>query len=188
MTVAPRLVRVLPPRVLPARRVRQRHAVLAPIFRTQNNLALTYQDLGRVHEALSLRQEVYSGTSKLYGEEHDATLRVAANYANSLTYLRRFEEAKALLRKMMPVARRVLGDAHFLTLNMRANYARTLNNDPNATLDDLNEAVTTLQDAGRTARRVMGGANPTTVDIEGTLQTARAHLRARERQSASGSS
>ena len=68
------------------------------------------------------------------------------------------------------------------------NYARALNNDPDATLDDVREAVTTLQDAGRTARQVLGGANPTTVDIEGVLQIAQSHLRARERQSAAGRS
>ena len=62
------------------------------------------------------------------------------------------------------------------------SYARTLNNDPNATLDDLREAVTTFQDVERIARRVLGGANPTTVDIEGALQTARAHLRRRARE------
>ena len=117
-----------------------------------------------------------------------ACSRQSGRKSGTIGELRRFEEAKALLRKMMPVAPRVLGDAHFLTLNMRANYARTLNNDPKATLDDIREAVTTLQDAGRTARRVLGGANPTTVDIEGVLQIAQSHLRARERQSAAGRS
>ena len=92
------------------------------------------------------------------------------------------------MRKTIRVARRVLGESNELTLRMRWNYARALNNDPDATLDDVREAVTTLQDAGRTARRVMGGSNPTTVDIEGVLQIAQSHLRARETQSASGSS
>ena len=49
-----------------------------------------------------------------------------------------------------------------------------------ATLDDLREAVTTLEDAERIARRVFGGSHPLTVDIEASLQTARAALRARE--------
>ena len=49
-----------------------------------------------------------------------------------------------------------------------------------ATLDDLREAVTTLEDVARTARRVLGGAHPITVDIGLTLQRARAGLRARE--------
>ena len=38
--------------------------------------------------------------------------------------------------------------------------------DPSATIDDLREAVTTLEDVGRMARRVFGGAHPLTVGIE----------------------
>ena len=49
-----------------------------------------------------------------------------------------------------------------------------------ATLDDLREAVTTLEETARTTRRVMGGAHPLTVAIETALREARAALRARE--------
>ena len=63
---------------------------------------------------------------------------------------------------------------------MRWSYALSLYEDPDATLDDLNEAVTTLEDVGRIARRVLGGANPLTVDIERALRDARAALSARE--------
>ena len=48
-----------------------------------------------------------------------------------------------------------------------------------ATLDDLREAVTTFEDTGRIARRVLGGAHPLTVNIEGCLRKVRA-LSARE--------
>ena len=60
------------------------------------------------------------------------------------------------------------------------NYARALFDDPGATLDDLREAVTTLEDAGRIARRVHGGAHPTTRIFELRLREAQAALRARE--------
>ncbi len=93
---------------------------------------------------------------------------------------RRFEETKALVRKMMPVARRVLGEKHNLMLMMRWAYANALYKDDAATLDDLCEAVTTLEDATRIARRVLGGTHPTAAGIEGALQQARAALRARE--------
>ena len=63
---------------------------------------------------------------------------------------------------------------------MRTLYAQTFYFDDAATLDGLREAVTTLEDAGRTARRVLGGSHPLTKNIEGTLQNARATLRARE--------
>ena len=52
--------------------------------------------------------------------------------------------------------------------------------DPVATLDDLREAVTTFTEIERTARRVLGGAHPTTAGIEIALRNARAALRARE--------
>jgi hypothetical protein len=49
--------------------------------------------------------------------------------------------------------------------------------DDGATLDDLREAVTTLEETARTARRVMGGAHPLVAKIEHSLRAA---LRARE--------
>ena len=52
--------------------------------------------------------------------------------------------------------------------------------DAGATLDDLREAVTTLEEIEPTARRVFGGSHPLTLDIEGELRNARAALRARE--------
>ena len=52
--------------------------------------------------------------------------------------------------------------------------------DANATLGDLREAVTTLEETARTARRVLGGAHPLTADIERYLRLARDALRARE--------
>ena len=63
---------------------------------------------------------------------------------------------------------------------MRSIYANVLFADPGATLDDLREAVTTLEDAERIARRVLGGAHPLTAEIEDQLRYAQAALRARE--------
>ena len=63
---------------------------------------------------------------------------------------------------------------------MRTNYARSLYKDDGATLDDLREAVTTLEDTERISRRVFGAAHPLTAAIEGDLRNVRAVLRARE--------
>jgi hypothetical protein len=151
----------------------------AVILITQGNLASTYQALGRLEEALRVKRDVYSGRLKLFGEENLDTLSSANNYAHCLLALQRYAEAKTLLRKTMPVARRVHGESHDITLRLRMNYARALFDDPGATLDDLREAVTTLEDAGRIARRVLGGAHPLTDGIESELRRARA-ARARE--------
>ena len=94
--------------------------------------------------------------------------------------LQHYQEAKSLLHRTLPVARRVLGENHETTLRVRWYYAEAFFLDPGATLDDLREAVTTLEDVERIARRVFGGAHPMTTRIEYQLQNFRAVLRARE--------
>ena len=146
----------------------------------QSNLANTYQALKRHEEAMRLRRDVYSGRLRLNGEEHENTLISALNYSATLGDLQRFEEAKSLLRKVVPVARRVLGGSNENTLRLRWLCGRVLYGDDGATLDDLREAVATLEDTDRVARRVFGGAHPTVSGIEDDLQEARAALAARE--------
>ena len=63
----------------------------------------------------------------------------------------------------------------------RKIYAEALYKDDGASLDDLREAVTTLEDAGRIARRVLGGSHPLTGGIELALRRSRAVLRARKK-------
>ena len=84
------------------------------------------------------------------------------------------------MRKTVPVARRVLGENDETTLRARWMYAEALYMDTSSTLDDLREAVTTLEETDRIARRVLGGAHPTTKGVESELRDARAALRARE--------
>ena len=150
------------------------------ILFAQANIAITYECLGRLEQALQMKRDVYSETLKLYGKEHEETLQAANNYAAGFLALQRYQEAKSRLRRTMPMARRVLGDSNDLTLRMRKVYAEALYQDPGATLDDLREAVNMLEELERTARRVLGGAHPTTNIIEVSLQQARAVLRARE--------
>ena len=70
---------------------------------------------------------------------------------------------------------------------MRWVYAQSLYRDDDATLDDLREAVSTLEDTERTARRVLGGAHPDVVRIEKSLREAREAVHARESQPGSAS-
>jgi len=149
---------------------------------TQGNLASTYAELGRHEEALSMRRDVYYGLLKLKGEEHGETLREANNYVSTFMQLKRRTEAKRLAQKTLLVARRVLGESHELTLTMRMNYAMTILDDEGAKLDDIREAVTTVEDTELIARRVFGGAHPFVRKIEADLRNARAVLRARETQ------
>ena len=63
---------------------------------------------------------------------------------------------------------------------MRKIYARALYNDASATLEDLREAVTRLEELAPYARRTLGGMHPTTGLIEESLRDARAALTASE--------
>ena len=77
--------------------------------------------------------------------------------------------------KKVPL-RRVFGDDDISTLRMKLNYALALYEDNGATFDDLRESVTTLEETERTARRVLGGAHPTTSKVERNLRAAQALL------------
>ena len=149
------------------------------ILKVQTNLATTYVNIGRLEEASQMDRDVYCGNVKLFGEEDYDTLLAASNYASSLKFLEHFEEARSVLRKVMPVARRVLGKSDQLTLKMSWIYGQVLYKDTDATLADIREAVTMLEDVGRIAQRVLGGGHPTTEGIERRLRDARDALYAR---------
>ena len=63
---------------------------------------------------------------------------------------------------------------------MRWYYAEALCRADGATLDDFREALTTLEDTERTARRVLGSAHPFTESVEKTSRKSREVLSARE--------
>ena len=84
------------------------------------------------------------------------------------------------LRKNARDLRRSLKKRDKKKPRMRWIYGTALYRDTSATLDDLREAVTTLEDAARTARRVLGSSHPTTECIEDALRLSRAARRARE--------
>ena len=60
---------------------------------------------------------------------------------------------------------------------LRQNYAEVLRNDNDATLDDLREAVTTLEEIEPIARRVLGSAHPLAEALADSLRRARTALR-----------
>ena len=65
-------------------------------------------------------------------------------------------------------------------------YATALYLDASASLDELREAVTTLEETERIARRVLGGAHPAATGHVQCLGEARAALRARKTPSPPG--
>jgi tetratricopeptide (TPR) repeat protein len=140
---------------------------------TQNALPQRKDRLERFHGLA----EIAERGGVLLGERQ--RVNPPSNYAVSLKNLDRFEEAKSLLRKSIPVARRVLGETDVLTLRMRWLYAMALYEDPDATLDDLREAVERLESVARVWTRVFGEAHPETQRAQGALKDARKALATR---------
>ena len=140
------------------------------ILALQSNLANTYQGLRRLEQAMLLKGKVYSGYSKLYGEQHEHTLVAADNYAMALLELRRFEEAKRLLRKVAPVAQRVLGNDHELTLSVRENLClATLDGESPA--EEKRDALKMFEDTLGVMRRVLGPQHPDTQRCQRNLHS-----------------
>jgi hypothetical protein len=100
--------------------------------------------------------------------------------AYSLQEQQQFEEARSLLRRHTPAAQRDFGESDDLTLKMKEKYAKALYKDDGSTLDDLREAVDTLEELNRPKGRVFSGAHPITKSIEDNLRDARTALHARE--------
>ena len=82
----------------------------------------------------------------------------------------------------LELGRLFLGESHQDTLRLRWVYARSLYEevyeDPDATFDDLREAVSTLEEIEPTARRALGSAHPLAKTIGNNIRTARAALQA----------
>ena len=141
------------------------------ILIAQGNLANTYEALGR-KDALRMRRDAYIGYSRLLGENDRVTLLVANNYALSLLKLEFYKEAKLLMHKCLPAAR-LLGESDETMLRNRLYYAMAIYEDNTTTLDDLREAVTTLEETERIARRVLGTAHPLVLGLGRRLENAR---------------
>ena len=92
------------------------------------------------------------------------------------------DEAAALIA----VARRALGDTHEKTIKMRWVNALALYMDDDATLDDLFEAVETLESVANSWKRIFGQAHPETPEVQGALKEAREALARRAAASSSG--
>ena len=104
-------------------------------------------------------------------------IRVSILYTSDAYYYWVFDPNT---RRAAPrVASSPRGRRRDITLKLRWAHARALHDDPGATHDDLREAVTILEDAERTARRVLGGAHPVVVGIVRHLGDARDALYSR---------
>ena len=92
---------------------------------SRNNLANTYQEAGRIDEALTLHEQNLKNFEDLLGPHHPHTLASRNNLANTYQDAGRIDEALTLHEQNLKDRTRILGPHHPHTLTTRGNLAYT---------------------------------------------------------------
>src|SRR5438093_980333 len=124
-----------------------------------NNLAISFQIVGRQEEALRLREQVLALRRKTLGPEHPETLGALDNLANSYHAAGRQDEAVKLLEEVLPLCRKVLGPEHPDTLGAMNNLAISYQ-----AAGRRGEAFKMLEAVLALRRKVLGQEHPDTLD------------------------
>jgi tetratricopeptide (TPR) repeat protein len=77
-----------------------------------NNLAMLYDEEGRLAEAVPIGEEILAGRRALLGPTHPLTIMSMNNLAYMYKNQSRFDEARQLLAEAIATGERVLGEKH----------------------------------------------------------------------------
>ena len=91
-------------------------------LRTQGNLAVTLNNLGRFEESLQMQQEVLAALTEVLGASHPDTLRTQGNLAVTLKDLGKFEEALRTEAAVLAARTEALGASHPDTLTHASKH------------------------------------------------------------------
>ena len=122
------------------------------------NLAIMRHYLGRDEEALRLYDESLQTLKRVFGPDHQDTLRVENNLGELLLDQRRPAEALAHLEEAVKGFRHVLGPAREETVGAMVNLA-----DAERLLGRLDEARKLAEEADAVNRRTLGPEHPQTL-------------------------
>mmetsp|Transcript_14232 Transcript_14232/g.44062 ORF Transcript_14232/g.44062 Transcript_14232/m.44062 type:complete len:118 (+) Transcript_14232:3-356(+) len=116
----------------------------------------------------------------MLGVSHEGTILTGNNLSSYLTLCGHFGEARTFAREQLALATESLGPTHQSTIFASVRLCGSLVEDPAATHDDLNEAVSLAEDALQKRRRILGPAHPSTRFSERVLKRAREKLQSKE--------
>jgi CHAT domain-containing protein len=136
-----------------------------------NDLAATYQKLGRLSEALPLLEKNYRLMQEVPGAKHHDTLRSLNNLAGIYQDLGRLSEALPLYEKNYRLSQEVLGAKHLHTLKSLNNLAIIYQN-----LGRLSEALPLFEKGYRLRKEVLGAKHPDTLISLNDLAIIYRHL------------
>ena len=125
---------------------------------TMDDLAWSYQSLGRTKEAAEMQEKVLEVRRRILGEEHPSTLGTMDNLASSYLSLGRTKEAAQMQENVLEVSRRILGEEHLDTLGTMDNLASSYQS-----LGRTKEAAQMQENVLEVRRRILGEEHPDTL-------------------------
>jgi serine/threonine protein kinase len=140
------------------------HTNTLPIM---SELALCYDDVGRLDEALKMQEQVLAVRRKVSGPEHPGTLNSMNNLASSYEMAGRREEALKLREEVLALDRKVLGPENPETLNSMNNLATSYD-----MAGRREEALKLREEVLALRREVNGPEHPDTFRAMGNLSVS----------------
>ena len=134
---------------------------------SRNNLAGTYRASGRLDEAITLYEQVFSGRSLVLGPDHRSTLTARDELAGIYREAGRFDEAITLKKQILADAMRIRGPDSPGASAARNNLAATYRD-----AGRLDEAIPLYQQNLEDVTRLSGLDHPETLASRGTLAGA----------------
>ena len=157
--------------MLGERLVADQERVLGPdhpdTLTARNNLAVAYQDAGRLDEAASLHEQALAARGRIQGADHPDTLQSRDNLALAYRAVGRLDEAISLHEQALAARERVLGPDHRNTLNSRNNLALAYR-----AAGRLDEAIALHEQTLAAQERVLGPDHPNTLNSRNNLALA----------------
>ena len=147
------------------------------ILQMTANLAVAYEEAGRVDQGIVIKRECLIDAKAMTGPRSELTLVCADNLAVALMAKGSFTEARTLLKAQLEYQADAPLDNELL-IRLFTNYANLLYKDPDAVPDDLLESIAMYEKCLPAAQRLWGASHPYPMQFEKHLGKARAALAA----------
>ena len=143
------------------------------VITTQSAIAHCYVALGRLDEALKLRQTTYADCCTLYGISHESSAVMGLSVADSMIKANMCAEARSLI---CDVLRRADSLPEELLIRLHWNIALTLYRPDDPTPSDMQDARSIYEDLLDKVRLQFGPNHPLSLDIlKSTYDLMRKH-------------
>jgi tetratricopeptide (TPR) repeat protein len=133
-----------------------------------NNLAVAYEDAGRVAEAIPLFEQTLAGRERLLGPDDPDTMRSRSDLARAYREAGRVADAVPLVEQTLAARERLYGADHPSTLASRNNLASAYR-----ATDRPAEAIPLFEENVAACERLLGADHPKTLASQQNLELAR---------------